>query len=213
MKMFNHLNVSLPTEEVEFVYQEPSYTYEPILYRPNMLIEGWFQSEKYFINHKQEIMDLFACSPETTDYLTAKYSDIINNLNTVSIHLRSYAKEDPYLTNVYPTYGREYFQKAMQLFDADVQFIIFSDQIEWAKEELNGLSNNMRFIENEQFYHDFYLMSMCKHNIICNSTFSWWAAYLNRNPNKNVVVPATWFTPQYNHNSQDLIPSGWISIN
>ncbi|MBA2728193.1 MAG: alpha-1,2-fucosyltransferase [Parachlamydiaceae bacterium] len=56
-------------------------------------------------------------------------------------------------------------------------------------------------------------MSLCKHNIICNSTFSWWAAYLNTNPNKIVTVPAEWFTAKYNHNSQDLIPDEWVIVN
>ncbi|MBA3603258.1 MAG: alpha-1,2-fucosyltransferase, partial [Parachlamydiaceae bacterium] len=204
--------VSSSTENIEFVYREPSFSYTPIPYHPNMLLEGWFQSEKYFLNNKQAIMDLFAPKTEILDYLNEKYSDIIAHPNTVSIHLRSYIKENPIYVEVYPTYGREYVEKAIQLFDADAQFIVFSDQIEWAKEELSGLANNMRFIEGEKYFHDFYLMSMCKHNIICNSTFSWWAAYLNRNPNKVITVPSEWFAPKYNHNSQDLIPQEWVIV-
>lgn len=212
-KIFYHLNVAQPIEEIEFYYKEPSFTYAPIPYQPNMIIEGWFQSEKYFINHKKEIIDLFGPSPEILQYLKSKYSALIKHPKTVSIHLRNYYKENPNLERVYPTYGKDYVEKAISLFPEDSLFVVFSDQISWCKEQLAGIPRNIHFIEGEKFYHDFYLMSMCKHHIICNSTFSWWAAYLNKNPDKIVVAPQQWFSPEYNHNSSDLIPEGWITIN
>ncbi|MBA2728192.1 MAG: alpha-1,2-fucosyltransferase [Parachlamydiaceae bacterium] len=145
--MFSHLNVSPPTKEIEFVYREPSFSYTPIPYYPDMLIEGWFQSEKYFLHNKQIIQKLFAPSPEIYNYLSSKYIDIINDPNTVSIHLRCYKKENPIYEDVYPTYGRNYVEKAIRLFNDDAQFIVFSDQIEWAQEQLKGLPYNIRFIE------------------------------------------------------------------
>ena len=211
-KIFFHLNVKQPKTEIEFCYREPSFTYAPIPYQPNMIIEGWFQSEKYFFNHKHEIMELFAPPKDISDYLKNKYDDLIKHPKTVSIHLRNYYKENPYLEQVYPTYGREYVEKAIALFPEDSVFVVFSDQIAWCKEQLAGVSRKFLFIEGEEFYHDFYLMSLCKHHIICNSTFSWWAAYLNKNSEKVVVAPKQWFAPDYNHNSSDLIPDGWITI-
>ena len=68
------------------------------------------------------------------------------------------------------------------------------------------------FIENEKPYHDLYLMSMCKHNIICHSSFSWWAAYLNLNPNKIVVAPKHWVTKKCGLNYKDVIPKEWIAL-
>lgn len=209
--VFEHLNTLQPTK-FACVYREPSFTYSPIPYTPNMLLEGWFQSEKYFAHHKQKIIKLFEPKAAILDYLLAKYGEIINHPYTVSIHLRAYHHENPTLDNIYPTYGRSYIAKAMQLFEPDAQFVVFSDQIEWAKSQLQGLSANILFIEGEKYYHDFYLMSMCKHHIISNSTFSWWAAYLNKNPSKVVAAPLMWFLPKYNHNSQDLLPEEWITI-
>ena len=209
--LFKHLNILQP-EKFAFIYREPGFTYSPIPYQPSMLLEGWFQSEKYFAHHKQKIIELFAPSKAICNYLSSKYAEIINHPNTVAIHLRGYHQENSALDGTYPTYGRAYVKKAMQFFDQDVQFVVFSDQIEWAKAQLQGLAANMLFIEGEKYYHDFYLMSMCKHNIISNSTFSWWAAYLNRNADKIIVAPSIWFLPKYNHNSKDLIPEAWISI-
>lgn len=211
-KLFRHLNVSKPPVPIECTYREPHFTYDPIPYRPNMLLEGWFQSEKYFINHKQEILDLFAPPMAIRNYLEEKYAQFIDHPYTVAVHLRCYHKENPNLDSIYPTYGRKYFEKAMALFDENALFLVFSDQIGWAKKELAGIPRNVQFIEGEEYYHDFYLMSMCKHHIISNSTFSWWAAYLNRNPNKMVVVPPRWFVREYGHDSSDLIPPEWIIL-
>lgn len=211
--VFPHLNTTNYDDKVDFIFREKNFSYAPIPYHPNMVLEGWFQSEKHFAHHKNEILDLFAPSGIIMEYLRGKYRDIIESPNTVSVHLRCYTKENKILDLVYPTYGREYFQKAMALFDDNTEFIVFSDQTEWVKEQLADIPRNIRVIENETYYHDFYLMSLCKHNIICNSTFSWWAAYLNRNPDKKVVVPELWFTKEYNNCTQDLIPDGWIIIN
>lgn len=210
--LFSHLNAYEPDPGVEYHFHESEFTYSSIPYHPNMSIEGWFQSEKYFKHRKEEIFELFAPSQSIVSYLEETYSDIINHPKAVSVHLRCYVKENPNLENVYPTYGRKYVQEAMKLFDSDALFVVFSDQIEWAKAQLADFPQNIRFIEGEPYYHDFYLMSLCKHNIICNSTFSWWAAYLNKNADKVVIVPSMWFKPQYNHNSKDLIPDEWTML-
>lgn len=212
INMFSKLNTTNYDDKVEFVYREPSFAYSYIPYHPNMLLEGWFQSEKYFSAHKNEIIDLFSPSKDIMEYLTDKYRDIIDVNNTVSVHLRCYTKENKKFDIVYPTYGRDYFVKAMKYFDKNVQFIVFSDQIEWAKEQLAGIPRKIRFIEGEEYYNDFYLMSLCKHNIICNSTFSWWAAYLNRNKKKKIIAPSEWFKASYNQCTKDLIPKEWILI-
>ena len=100
----------------------------------------------------------------------------------------------------------------MQNFSKDAMFLVFSDNMDWTKKELEGLAKNMFFVEGEKYYHDFFLMSLCDHNIISNSTFSWWAAYLNKNPNKIVTAPKKWFNEQLGKNTKDLIPPEWIII-
>lgn len=211
-KVFFHLNTAKPAQDIEYYFRENGFHYTPIPYKPNMYLFGFFQSEKYFVNHKNEILQLFAPSQEIVTYLESKYTDIIYHPKTVSVHVRSYLKEDPQ-QKFYPTYGSEYFEKAMMPFPEDTLFVVFSNQIEWCKKNFAHIKRNIRYIEGESHYHDFYLMSMCKHNIICNSTFSWWAAYLNSNPDKLVIVPPVWFGPTCHHDTRDLIPEGWLILN
>lgn len=209
--VFYHLNVDEPQKDTSCYYLEPKFTYSPISYRPNMLIRGWFQSDKYFRHHAKEISELFAPPAEILDYLNNKYAHIIQDPDTVAIHYRSYDKEDPE-HKVYIKNSLDYYQRAMAQFSKDSHFIVFSNDIEWCKANFPNLPGNFLFIEGEQHYHDFYLMSLCKHNIICNSSFSWWAAYLNPNPQKRVIAPAEWFNPSYQSDTSDLIPDGWLLV-
>ncbi len=192
--VFYDLNASRPNK-MDAIYREPHFYYDEIPYRPNMKIVGYFQSEKYFVKHKQEILSLFEPKPEIIAYLQSKYCDIINHPYTVSIHLRSYLIEDPGIAVNYITHGAEYVEQAMKLFPENALFVVFSNNMDWCKTTLQNLQGNIQFIEGENYIHDFYLMSLCKHNIITNSSFSWWAAYLNKNTNKIVVVPPRWFNP------------------
>ncbi len=209
--IFSSLNVSLTSEEVEYYYREPEYPFSPIPYHDNMEIRGWFQSEKYFLDHKNEIIDLFSPSQEVMDYLRSKYADIIDNPHAVAIHFRSYLQEDPN-QKVYVNLGMDYYENAMSYFPDDTQFVVFSQHMKWCKEHFSHMGKNVRFIEGEKAYHDLYLMSLCKHNIIGNSTFSWWGAYLNKNPQKKVLAPANWFSPSYNHDTKDLVPNEWMLV-
>jgi hypothetical protein len=178
-----------------------------------MRIRGWFQSEKYFSSHKKEILDLFAPKKEILDYLSSKYFDVLQHPQTVAVHVRKYSdKENPHQQFYYDC-DMDYYEKAMSLFPEETLFLIFSNRMDWCKENFRELNKNILFIESEKVFHDFYLMSLCKHNIICNSTFSWWAAYLNSNPDKKVIVPPLWFQPGYISNPKDLIPPDWIILN
>ncbi len=92
--VFYHINAAPLKRDISYTHNEYCYYYVPINYHPDMIIRGWFQSEKYFINHKEEIIELFSPRPEILNYLESKYSDIIHNPKTVSIHYRYY-HEDP----------------------------------------------------------------------------------------------------------------------
>lgn len=210
-KVFYHLNTTTPSENISLCYREPHYHYAPIPYTPNMSLSGYFQSEKYFEHHKKEILELFKPHPEIQEYLLAKYGDLISHPNTVSVHFRSYLKEDP-SQNMYPYFGRNYFEKAILSFPDDSLFVVFSNDMELCKRELAGISRNMRFIEGEAHYHDLYLMSLCKHNIISHSSYSWWAAYLNPNPDKKVITPPYWMSKNCGLDTKDVVPKSWISL-
>ena len=92
----------------------------------------------------------------------------------------------------------------------DITYLIFSNDIEWCKK--NFIGNQFIFIEGEKDYIDLWLMSLCKNNIIANSSFSWWGAWLNTNSDKKVITPKNWFGPAINHSTQDLIPEKWFMI-
>jgi hypothetical protein len=108
-----------------------------------------------------------------------------------------------------------YYQKAIEYIKSQVKtpvFYIFSDDIEWVKSNLL-LDKNTVFVghnKGTESYNDMHLMSLCKHHIIANSSFSWWGAWLNASPNKIVVAPKKWFAS--NQNDQDLIPRSWVKL-
>lgn len=213
-KVFHHLDTTCTDQPIEYVYIEPQFPYSPIPYHPNMSIRGWFQSEKYFAHHKNEIMALFAPSPEIMSYLHDKYGDLLRLDNTVSIHYRSYKTEDPN-QSVYIDCDIDYFERAINLFPEESVFVVFSNDIEGCKVRFSKIARNFVYIEGEAHYHDLYLMSLCKDNIICNSSFSWWGAYLNAHAGKRVVAPLKWFNPVYEaqiKGAHDLIPSDWIVL-
>jgi hypothetical protein len=174
----------------------------------NVKINGYFQSEKYFINYKKEIKDLFKIDDETNFFLLKKYSNIIS-LDTCSIHVRrgDYLK----FPNIHPTQNIEYYNKAVGYIGENKHYLIFSDDIEWCKNNLNFIKNKTFIFGNSDFQ-DLYLMSLCKNNIIANSTFSWWGAWLNNYKNKVVVAPELWFGNEVNYNTYDLIPNNWIKL-
>jgi hypothetical protein len=210
--LFYHLNIEIPHgDKILSDFYEESADFSPIPYKENIRIHGYFQSEKYFKDHTKEIIDLFLPSAEIVMYLEEKYGEILRNNKTVSLHMRSYFDHDPD-QKVYIQYGRAYFERAFALFSENVVFLVFSNKIKDCKKELAGIDRKFIFIENESHYHDLYLMSMCDHNIISNSSFSWWAAYLNQNPQKIVVAPPKWYAPGCPIKEKDLVPEEWIRI-
>lgn len=208
-KILYRCNAVMPEgTSLKFHYREPHFHYAPIPYQPNMQISGYFQSEKYFRNHKDEIVALFAPSAEIKDYLTNKYSHLINHPCSVAIHVRHYSESGG--ERIYVPCSSDYLKKAMALYPKEAQFVVCTNDLERTKKLFADLSVEPYYVENEPHYHDFYLMSMCKHNIISNSSYSWWAAYLNTNPEKIVAAPLAWFTSDSGLDSKDLIPSSWM---
>ena len=96
--------------------------------------------------------------------------------------------------------------------NSNFKIFVFSDDIKWCEENF-GFLNNKTFISDNKDYEDLYLMSMCKNNIIANSTFSWWGAWLNKNENKQVIIPSKWFGISNSHlNTNDLYCDKWIKL-
>jgi|10_taG_2_1085330.scaffolds.fasta_scaffold00201_14 hypothetical protein len=194
--------------QIECTYREPNFYYGKLPYKKNMCLLGYFQSEKYFVHRADDIKALFEPTEEIKQYIDEQYSHILEG-ETIGIHVRrgDYTNHP----NIHPTCSPHYYQKALSMFkDADqYDIVVFSDDAEWCKNEFGSLAH---VVENEADYIDLYLMSMCKHNIIANSSFSWWAAWLNANTDKVVVAPQRWFGPSVAYNTKDLYCAGWEII-
>lgn len=198
-------------------YKEKYFDYDSKLFNieeKNIYFDGYWQTEKYFKNVSNIIRENFKFKKELTD----KNLDILSKIlgsQSVSIHIR----RGDYYSNptAYKIYGniceKEYYSKAINLIKSKVenpQFYIFSDDIEWAKNNLDlDNSNYIDWNKADNSYIDMQLMSNCKHNIIANSTFSWWGAWLNNNENKIVIAPNKWFNGKV---TQDIIPENWMKI-
>jgi len=192
----------------ENVYREGAHSFSEIPYvEGDLCLFGYFQSEKYFSDFKEQIRDLFSPTPEVEGYLSDKYGKLLEK-KTTSIHIRrgDYLK----FSNVHPSCGKEYYSKAMNMVSDTEMYVIFSDDPDWCKD--NFMGNRFYVAEGEEDYMDMYFMSKCKNNIIANSSFSWWAAWLNENPNKKVISPSRWFGPGGPHDAHDIIPKSWIRI-
>lgn len=211
--LFYRLNATNPIEKINYEYSEPYYNYCPITYHPNMKLTGFFQSEKYFKHHKNEILQIFEPSSEINQYLETRYDEIINHPKTVSLHIRTYKDAAP---GFHHFVGWNYVHKALKVFDRDFLVVVFSDDIEFARKNLKPFVTDKQMVfVDEAYFHAIYLMSKCKNNIIANSSFSWWGAYLNKNPEKIVICPSPkrWVGPKLSHlNTKDLIPSEWVIL-
>jgi hypothetical protein len=168
--------------------------------------KGYFQTEKYFKHIEDELRQLLKFKSDIQETANALLPKTTNEL--VSIHLR----RGDYigLEDFHPVCGPDYYNAASQAFmDKDYNFVIFSDDIKYCK-SFFGEQENISYINNIDPYVDLCLMSMCNHNIIANSSFSWWAAWLNSNPNKKVIAPQQWFGSAYHYqNTNDLYCEGW----
>lgn len=208
--IFSSLDASTPLMAATSRFEEhPHFHFQPIPLVPNMDVFGYFQSEKYFKHNKEKICAFFEAPSSIKEYLTQKYTFLIEHPNTVAIHMRAYQLEDMNIEKCFPFLTGEYFQKATEFFSEDALFVIFSDNIEWAQKEMSCFTRPHVFIK-ESPYNDLYLMSFCKHQIISPSSFSWWGAYLNKNPNKKVIAPDPWFSPISGHDSSNVVPENWI---
>ena len=111
----------------------------------------------------------------------------------------------------------EYYSKALEHIGGVGTIFVFSDDIEWCEKNINlGEGKKIVFVKDQSDVEDLWLMTKMTNNVIANSTFSWWGAYLNQNENKKVVAPSKWFGPKRTKNNmletKDLLPEKWIII-
>ena len=201
------INQSLISSEIAGIYSEPAFNFKEIPYRRGIDLVGYFQTEKYFSHCKEDIRNIF----EFNESLI-KQGDELFIENSCSVHVR----RTDYLNvaEYHPFPGLEYYKNAMNLMrDSGVnKFVFFSDDIGWCKDNF-GLNDSISYAEGNTNIRDLYLMSKCRHNIIANSSFSWWGAWLNKNEDKIVIAPSVWFGPAKKGTiTDDLYCEGWIKM-
>ena len=191
------------------MFREPRFEYSPIpIFDSETMIYGYFQSEKYFNTHRHKIIDLFVIPDDIKNTTLLKYPELTTT-NTCSIHVRrgDYLK----LSDIHPPQTVEYYKNAVDIIGKNHKFFIFSDDIVWCEQNLSFISDGV-FCKNNKDFEDLYLMSLCRHNIIANSSFSWWGAWLNKNNDKKIIAPKKWFGDKHIYSDKDLIPERWIKI-
>tara|TARA_R100001163_G_scaffold65613_1_gene63531 strand:- start:2941 stop:3720 length:780 start_codon:yes stop_codon:yes gene_type:complete len=187
-------------------YREPSFKYTPIPQVAESLCidSSYLQSEKYFAHNRDLILSTIKLSKGDESYLREKYKDLDS---TTAMHIRrgDYLQYSDRHTNLTDT---DYYKKALDYLKPE-KVLIFTDDPAWAKDNFSEYT----VVEETQDYLEIFLMSYCRDNIIANSTFSWWGAWLNDNPTKKVVAPKDWFGPAIpNDEAIDLIPKGWTIL-
>jgi len=166
---------------------------------------GYWQSERYFKHIENELRKDFTFVSDILD----PCKDFMSSFGSViGVHIR---RNDFLKNENHPVQNNSYYQKALLEFDQDLPVLVFSDDIEWCKEQSIFSDDRFMISESEDAYADLCLMSMCDHHIICNSTYSWWGAWLA--DSKNVIAPKKWFGgDNINLNTKDLYLLHWILL-
>ena len=183
----------------------------------NIYLEGYFQSLSYF----NEIEDLVRNEFKFKQPILPVSTELLNKINStdsvcLNVRRTDYMDENT-SKNIQGFIGLEYYFNAVNILKEklnNIHLFIFSDDMEWCKNNLN-FDLPMHFIldehNGEKYGNKFQLMTMCKHFIIPNSTFAWWAAWLSSNKDKIVIAPKKWLNDP-NNNTKDIVPSTWIRL-
>lgn len=195
------------------VMNESQINVEPSFFKlpANTYLNGYWQSEKYFLEIRETLLQQLVIKSEYLKNIENEVSLIKSSSQSVAVHVR----RGDYVTLASATefHGScdiNYYETAAAQFSNATTFFIFSDDLEWCKQHLNFKSKT-HYIKSPTAYTDFYLMSLCQHQIIANSSFSWWAAWLNTNASKKIIAPKHWFADK-RLNTSDIYPSSWIKV-
>ncbi len=202
-------------KKILFVKEE-SYSFDPSILElsGNLCLEGYWQNERYFF----EVEDVIRQEFTVRDQQLGKDKELAREIqlsDSISLHVRrgDYVT-DSNTNQVHGTCDMEYYHSAIEVISETISephFFIFSDDPAWVYENFN-IPSKVTFVDHnnaDKNYEDLRLMSQCKHNIIANSSFSWWGAWLNKNSEKIVIAPEKWFANSP-HDTSDLIPSSWL---
>lgn len=202
-KLTSQLLPSRINRNINYLHEPADYAYHPFSCdsAQHIYLDGYWQSEKYFFDIKQPLL----AEVDLSNIETAADAVALPSENTVAVHIR---RGDFISKNSSQALSIDYVNQAMIEFGNNVDFMFFSDDINWCKDNIKG--DNLTFANNQSDLQDLKQMSEAAHNIIANSTFSWWSAWLNKNESQRVIAPQPW-TNENTH--KDILPVGWETLN
>ncbi len=203
-------------------YNEVSFIYNKI---PNInkdfKINGYFQSPKYFENNYKSIIELIELDKQKAE-IKDKYNEYFNNKNNISLHFRIGDLKNN--KGHGPVLNTQYYRNALKIIlekDNTCDTILYFNEeqdnntVENIIKDIKKSYSQLNFIQCSYDIPDWeqlLLMSLCKHNIIANSTFSWWGSYFNLKQEKIVCYPSVWFGPKCNNSTKNLFPENWVKV-
>ena len=197
--------------------RESSYGYhsEVLKIKKSAYLDGYWQCPLYFESIRAQLLNELSIKKDFEKAGLLEKIKEVKGKNSVAIHIRrgDYIS-NPIVTQQFGICSIEYYENAMLFINQQVQnpeFFVFSDDIAWCKENLRTENVNIQYLSDFSDFEDLVLISNCKHQIISNSTFGWWGAWLNQNPSKIVIAPKIWYVDPSLDTSQ-LIPSEWNRI-
>jgi len=214
-KIMRNLNESIGSKYI----LEKEFKYYPSLIQSlpkKCYLRGFWQTEKYFSHIKTLLLNDLAFS-KFSNLKNIQTAEEMFNEESVSIHIRKgldYQK----LADYKGTCEREYYERAIRFIEQKIKnphFYLFTDNPKWVVDNIQNIKYTLvtwNPVMERNTYLDMQLMSQCKHNIIANSSYSWWGAWLNLNPQKIVIAPKIWFNPSLGKRSTDIVPSSWIML-
>jgi hypothetical protein len=198
-------------------WAQPSFHYSQIpLYDESVELSGYFQSEKFFAHHENEIRAAFAAPEHIRKTLLATFPILGDpDVLTVGVQVRDYYKEQPH-GRYHPTMNESYYFEAMSKFPEDAIFFVSTNNGEHARHATRAFAERcvyMDSVEGIDYISEFFALTLCKGFVISNSSFGWWAAWLSVFVNKVVYAPWPWFAMPYQQSmAKDIYPPSWQRI-
>lgn len=193
------------------IYSERDFKFNPEVLNlpPHTDLYGYFQDERYFKEDRGFLLSVLKFKEEYEEAGEIFVSDIDPQYQKVSLHIRR--GDYTLYPNHHPVCSMNYYKSAMDKFNPEeTKFLVFSDDIEWCREEFKG--DQFIFVDSGSPYSDLKIMTLCDHHIIANSSYSWWGAWLNQKENKRVIAPSSWFGPAIQKDASEIYCEGWEKI-
>ena len=197
-------------------YKEPYFHFDQnfFLLKGNVYLDGYFQSDKYFSLISSALQEDIRLSHSIANE-TFSFGEKIGREQSIAIHIRLGDYQNKTANDYHGILPLDYYENAVAIMKSELAnpaFYVFSDVPDQAKDIAKSLDATLvSGVISANHFEDLHLISTCKHNIIANSSFSWWGAWLNRNPDKLVIGPKNWFS-KGPKDTFDILPSKWITI-